>query len=140
MTRKKTGEMASEKNQLAFALELARGASVAQAAKKVRIALTTGYRWDKKQEVRQAVDDFRRSVLQTACNKMISITGKAVETLGQLLDSKNESTRLSAAKAVLDGTVKIRELAEMEREIERIHEIVATIRVQNKQRGPNYAQ
>ena len=130
MTRKKTGEMASEKNQLAFALELARGASVAQAAKKVRIALTTGYRWDKKQEVRQAVDDFRRSVLQTACNKMISITGKAVETLGQLLDSKSEQIRLATARTVIDGTAKLRQLAELEQELEQIRTIVATLRLQ----------
>ena len=139
MTRKKHSESASAKNELIFAVELAKGSSVAQAARKVGVAKATGYRWSKKPEVCQAVEDFRRSVLQMACNRMINITGKAVETLGQLLDSKSEPIRLSAARAVLDGTVKVRELAGLEREIEQIHEIVATIRLHNKQRGPDRA-
>jgi len=139
MTRKKPSEAASEKNQLAFAIELARGSSIAQAAKKVRIAESTGYRWSKKRLVCQAIEDFRKSVLQVACNQMINIVGRAVETLGKLLDSDSEQIRLSAARAVLDGTVKMRELAELEREIDQIREFMVSIRVHNKQRGSNHA-
>jgi hypothetical protein len=139
MTRKKRPEATSEKNELAFAIRLAKGSSIAEAAKEVRVAESTGYRWAKKPVVRQAVEDFRRSVLQTACNKMISITCKAVETLGQLLDSDNEQIRLSTARAVLDGSVKLRELSQLEAEIERIHEIMATTRVRNNRGGRNNA-
>ena len=52
MTKKKQKSAPTEKSEMAFAIELARGASVLQAAKKIRIAESTGYRWSRKPEVR----------------------------------------------------------------------------------------
>jgi transposase len=131
MTRKKAAKKEStEKNEMAFAVEIARGASIAQAAKSVKISETTGYRWARKPELRKAVEDIRSTVLQVASHRLTNIVGKAVDTLERLLDSENENVQLSAARTVIDGTTKMRQLAELEQELEQIRNIVATLRQQ----------
>jgi transposase len=139
MARKKTKIPPTEKNEMAFAVELARGSSVATAAKKVCISETTGYRWARKPEVGKAVAEIRSTVLQDASHRMMNLAGKAVETLGQLLESKCEKVRLSAARTVIDGTVKMRQLAELEQELVQIRSIVATISSNNSPGGRTYA-
>ena len=132
MTKKKQKSAPSEKSEMAFAIELARGASVIQAAKKVRIAESTGYRWSRKPEVLRAVQEIRSTVLRTVSYRMSNLTGLAVDTLEELLRSENDKIRLSAAKTVIEGTVKMRQLAELEQELEQIREFVATLREQNR--------
>ncbi len=133
MTRKRvTKKESNEKNEMAFAIEVARGASIAQAAKFVKISEATGYRWARKPELRKAVEDIRSTVLQVASRRLTNIVGKAVDTLERLLDSDNENVQLSAARTVIDGTTKMR-LAELEQELEQIRSIVATLRLQQAQ-------
>jgi hypothetical protein len=58
----------------------------------------------------KAEDHCRRSpALHAASNRITSLATKAVDTLGRLLDSESEQIQLSAARAVLDGTVKMHE-------------------------------
>ena len=68
---------------------------------------------------------------------MMNIAGKAVETLETLLGSDDDKIRLSAAKAVIDGTAKMRQLAELEQELEQIHKTVLWLRQHHNQGGPN---
>jgi len=68
--------------------------------------------------------------LQVASHRLTNIVGKAVDTLERLLDSDNENVQLSAARTVIDGTVKMRQLAELEQELEQIRSIVANLRQQ----------
>jgi transposase len=139
MARKKRAAAPTEKNEMAFAVEVARGASIAQAAKTVGVSEGTGYRWARKPEVRKSVDDIRSAVLHAASNRITCLATKAVDTLGRLLDSESEQIQLSAARAVLDGTVKMREMAELEMELEQIQGIVATIRESNSYPNLNHA-
>ena len=118
--------MPSEKNEMAFAVQIAQGESIAKAAKTVGVSESTGYRWNRKSEVSKAVADIRSTVLQTASYRMITITGRAIDTLEELLGSQTEKIRLSAARTILDGTVKMRQLAELEQELQQIREIVAS--------------
>ena len=139
MTRKKAKKLPTEKNEMAFAVELARGSSVATAAKVVGISETTGYRWARKPEVGKAVAEIRSTVLQEASHRMMNLAGKAVETLEQLLESRCEKVRLSAARTVIDGTVKMRHLAEVEQELVEIRRIVATISSHSSPRDVSHA-
>lgn len=68
--------------------------------------------------------------MQVASHRLTNIVGKAVDTLERLLDSDNENVQLSAARTVIDGTVKMRQLAELEQELEQIRSIVANLRQQ----------
>jgi hypothetical protein len=111
---------------MAFAVEVARGSSISQAAITVGISTGSGYRWARKPEVRKSEDDIRSTVLQTASYRMVCITGRAIDTLEELLGSESEKIRLSAARIVLNGTVKMRQLAELEQELQQIREIVAS--------------
>ena len=137
MTRKKQKTVPSEKNEMAFAVDIARGTSIVKAAKKVGISETTGYRWARKPEVVKSIAEVRSTVLQTASQRMMNLAGKAVATLEALLGSDDDKIRLSAAKAVIDGTAKMRQLAELEQELEQIRKIVMVIRQDRNQRGPN---
>lgn len=113
---------------MAFAVELARGSSVSKAAKKVNISETTGYRWARKPEVGKAVADIRSSVLLEASQHLTNLTRKAVDTLAELLNSESEKVRLTAARTVIDGTMKMRQLAELEQELEKIRGTLAVLR------------
>lgn len=104
-----------EKNELVFAIHLAHGASIAQAATEIGVALATGYRWAKKPEVRANVEQIRAEVLQSAASKIFGIAGKAVATLDRLLDSQAEQICLSAARTILDGSCKLRQLGILRR-------------------------
>jgi len=137
MTRKKQKKVPSERNEMAFAVEIARGTSIVKAATKVGISETTGYRWARKPEVVKSIAEVRSTVLQTASQRMMNIAGKAVETLETLLGSDDDKIRLSAAKAVIDGTAKMRQLAELEQELEQIHKTVLWLRQHHNQGGPN---
>jgi len=68
---------------------------------------------------------------------MMNLAGKAVATLEALLGSDDDKIRLSAAKAVIDGTAKMRQLAELEQELEQIRKIVMVIRQDRNQRDLN---
>jgi hypothetical protein len=139
MARKKREAAPTEKNKMAFAVEVARGSSIAQAAMTIGVSEGTGYRWSRKPEVRKSIDDIRSAVLQSASNRIVCLATKAVDTLGRLLDSESEQIRLSAARAVLDGTVKMREMAELDKELEQIHAIVSTIQESNRYPRLNHA-
>jgi phage terminase small subunit len=139
MARKKQKLVPPEKCEMAFAVEIARGTSIALAAKKIGVAETTGYRWAKKPEVQKSVDEIRTTVLHAATGRIVNITGKAVDTLGNLLDSENEKIKLYAAKAIIDGMAKMRQLVELEQELQQIRDIVATIREDNTISRRNHA-
>ena len=127
MSGNKKNEPVTKKDRLAFALHLAHGESVASAAKRVRIAESTAHRWKKHPEVRQAIEDYRRSFLEVASNRLASIATRAVETLADLLRSETEKIRLASAKAILDSSIKLKEVAELEQDIERIKEMTARL-------------
>lgn len=59
MTRKKQKTVPSEKNEMAFAVEIARGSSIVKAAKKAGISEASGYRWARKPEVLKSIADVR---------------------------------------------------------------------------------
>jgi hypothetical protein len=83
------------------------------------------------------IAEVRSTVLQTASQRMMNLAGKAVATLEALLGSDDDKIRLSAAKAVIDGTAKMRQLAELEQELEQIRKIVMVIRQDRNQRDLN---
>ena len=70
---------------------------------------------------------------------MMNLAGKAVETLEQLLESRCEKVRLSTARTVIDGTAKLRQLAELEQELVEIRKIVATISGHSSPGGVSHA-
>jgi hypothetical protein len=70
---------------------------------------------------------------------MISITGRAVDALEELLGSESEKIRLSAARTVIDGAAKMRQLADLQQELEQIRENMAVIRQHNMRPGMRHA-
>jgi hypothetical protein len=121
-----------EANELEFAIALARGVSIAQAAQTANVSEATGYRWAKKAEIVRYVEEVRATVLQSAASKICDLTGRAVDTLRTLLDSSDPRVQLAAARQVLDGASKLRQLADMEQELTDIQASLLILQAQAK--------
>jgi HEAT repeat protein len=50
---------------------------------------------------------------------------KAALTLKQLLDAEDEAVRLGAAKAILDGAMKLVEVADLQRRVETLESLLS---------------
>jgi hypothetical protein len=92
-----------------FLLLLARGYSVRAAARRANIPRNTAQRKASKPAFRKKVDALRDELVRRALGRMVGAQGKAAGTLKELLSAESEKTRLGAAKAILDTTLKLRD-------------------------------
>lgn len=94
---------------------LARGESVAEAAKAAGIGLRTAHRWlVEKSELRRQVATVRADMLALAAGSLAANCGAAVTALRGLLKAKSEQCRLGAARAILEMATRLREAVELE--------------------------
>jgi hypothetical protein len=124
------GEKLSRKQEaLIAALLLA--PTLADAAHTAGIGEVTAWRWLKEPTFQTAYREARRAVVQQAITKAQRATGTAVETLVTIMQDVNApaSARVSAAKTVLDISVKAVELEDLEQRL-------AALEAQAKGGGP----
>ena len=103
---------------------LAAGRSNADAARLSGISVRTVNRRMADSDFRQRLDVRRAEMFERGAARMADLVSRSIDTLSELMEqSKSESIRLSAAKSVIDGAVRLRELisiesrlAEMERQ------------------------
>ena len=94
---------------------LARGECQSAAAKLAGCSATTVARRLADGSFRNRISEFRKQMLDSAAGKLGSTLAKAVECLGELLDSNvSPSIRLGAARAVAELTFKAREMLDHE--------------------------
>lgn len=100
-----------------FALAIASGTSIKEAACSAGISESTAYRRLKDPTFRRRISEIRSSFLNEAVGRLSEAANEAVSTLKALLTSSSDSVRLSAARAILELGAKFREQAELEERI-----------------------
>jgi hypothetical protein len=91
-------------------IALAAGSSVAEAARQSGVGARTIHRWLDDADFVAKVDSERAAVIGQATSKLGAASQRAVDVLAELLDDPLLPTvRLSAAKAVLDGLLRLRQ-------------------------------
>lgn len=83
-----------------LALAVARGSSLASAARSLDVPLRTAQRWAGDPTFPARVVLIRREILSESIGVMTFLTVKAAEKLDGLLDSADEEIRLKAVRAV----------------------------------------
>lgn len=98
-----------------LAVALASGSSVRQAATVAGVSERTAFRRLNDLSFRKRVDEIRRVALEEATSKLSAAGSKAVDAMLDLLTSEvPPSTRLAAARAVLEFGCRLRETNDFE--------------------------
>ncbi len=95
-------------------LAIAAGLSTRQAAEQAGVAETTVYRRLHDPDFQRQVTEAKAATLQQTADRLSAASLKAVSTLLALLSARSESTRLGAARAILELAAKFRETANLE--------------------------
>ena len=110
--------------QEAFALALAAGSSVQDAAKRHGIGRMTAYHWmNEIPALPKRVITLRAEMTKQAVGLLVANMTSAADTLGYLCrKGKTESIRLNAARAIIELGVKVRDTVEFEERLKAIEE------------------
>ncbi len=119
-----TRELRQEtKIQLALALAIAQGRSVALWARDNQVPRSTAYRWASQPAVRAAAESRRRRARNRALGRMASRAYRAsyeVATLAECAES--ESVRLRALRSIFSGAIATSKFAVLKRRMSGIKE------------------
>jgi molybdenum-dependent DNA-binding transcriptional regulator ModE len=107
----------NQKGDLALLTALAAGSSIKDAAKVAGISERTAHRRLEDLEFQERIAELRTQLLSKAVGRLTDATTEAADTMRSLLQSKSDSVRLSAARAILELAPKLREAVELERRI-----------------------
>jgi hypothetical protein len=106
-----------------FIALLAGGATTAEAALAAGVTERTGFRWKKDPELAAEVRHARAELTTVALGKLSGSMGRAAAVLDKLLDSEIETTKLSAARSVLQLGLAMRAELEGEARLQRLEEL-----------------
>ena len=115
-----TGRLSGKQEKAIVAL--VSNKSIDDAAKSSGIGRTTFFKWLQDDAFQDAYRRARTKIVQQAIAKMQNASGLAVSVLEEIMSDKEAppSTRVNAAKAVLETSLKAVELEDILRRIERI--------------------
>jgi hypothetical protein len=107
-----------------LALRVATGCRVKEAATELAIPRTTSYRWSRSPSFRLKVGELRAELLGQAVGKISEAATKAVETLAELMQDREQKAadRIAAAKALLTSLQGLSQLGELRDRLTRIEE------------------
>ena len=105
---------------------LAGGATVADAARQAGMSERTAWRRLQDDDFRQRLDTAREQTVQTAVDTLSRGSTRAARTLVALLSRRQRaSTRLAAARAILELGSRLREAQDLEERIAALEERLA---------------
>jgi hypothetical protein len=96
---------------------LATGTTVANAAESAGMSERTAFRRLSDSGFRRRVSTIRGQMVDAVVGRLVGASTKAVETLASLLGAESESVRLSAAKAIVELSCRLREAGELEERV-----------------------
>lgn len=104
MVTSKEPTLTPKKSQvIALILE---GNTQRRAAKEAGVSEETVSRWKSEDALyASALENSRRDLFESQSQKLLDLSGKAINTLGELLKSRDEGIRLRASQAVLKATM-----------------------------------
>ena len=111
------GEITSNQRQAIEAL--AGGATNEQAAIYAGVTERTIYKWRLDPAFSQALTDASGAILSDTIRALTASAISAVETLKTIAEDQTEkgSTRVSAARAILESTIRLKEAVEFEKRL-----------------------
>jgi len=106
----------------ALVFAVARGLTVRQAAEEAGLGERTAHRRLADPEFRRRVSAVRGELMEQAGGRLSDAATQAVDVLRKLLDSDADTTRLAAARTILQQSVTLRTAAELEQRIARLEQ------------------
>jgi hypothetical protein len=113
-----------KKGEVKLLVALAAGATVRKAAASAGIGERTAYRHLENPEFRRRVQRARNGMIDRAVGRLARASTRAAGTLRSLLDSKDEKTKLAAARWVLQLWRDLRDSTEVVERIERLETLL----------------
>jgi hypothetical protein len=100
--------------------------TVEKAAQQINVAPSTLYRWLHEDEFRAAYREAKTACVSQAIGRLQQASAEAVETLRTIMrdQTKPASTRVQAARIILETSLKAVEVEEIQDRINRLEEIV----------------
>jgi hypothetical protein len=114
----------------ALAFALATGATVRDAATTVGLSERTAHRRLDDPVFHQRVSELRAALIDAAAGKVASAMTAATHTLQALLTAESETVRLSAAKALIELGVKLRDSTDHEQRLKALEHLGEWIKLQ----------
>lgn len=93
-------------------------------AKRIGVSERTLYNWLSLPHFQARLQEERGRLRTEAFDKLKSTINKAVERLGELLDSDSDSIKLRSAQAILDYNIKVVEIQEAEERIAKLERLL----------------
>jgi hypothetical protein len=120
------GEKRSRKQDLAL-VALLNSPTIGEAAKVVGIGETTLWRWLQDEDFQERYRDAKRRAVNQAVTRLQQATTVAVDTLEEVMQNPGAppSSRVAAAKTVLEMAFKALELDDYAERLERLEEAMA---------------
>lgn len=115
-------QKAGQTDETRLVEDLARGANVAEAARRSGLSRRTAHRRILEPGFRRQVAKARQEMIQGATEGLSSAAEGAVETLRRLLEADSDSVKLGAAKAILDGLLKFQEVEALTNRVQKLEE------------------
>ena len=106
----------------ALVFAVARGLTILQAAGEAGFSERTAHRRLDDPEFRRRVSAVRGELMEQAGGRLSDAATQAVDVLRKLLDSDADTTRLAAARTILQQSVTLRTAAELEQRIARLEQ------------------
>jgi hypothetical protein len=101
----------------ALAAALAAGQTIESAAVAAHVSESTAYRRMKDDAFRARVAEIRKQFIGTAAAKLTGTMTEAVDVLRELLKSEADSIRLRSAIAIIEQSVRLTELHELQEQV-----------------------
>jgi len=97
--------------------------TITLAAEDAGISETTLWRWLQREDFTKAYREARKQAVNQAIAHIQRISGEAVNTLREVMnDGKKETARVTAARAILELTLKGYEIEDLEERLEVLEE------------------
>jgi len=103
----------TSKQERALLLTL-EGKTTRDIAQSLGMSERTVYQWTLNPEFQKQLREEKNKIREAALDRLKQLVGKAVERLEGLLASESDSVKLRACVAILDYTLKAKELEEVE--------------------------
>lgn len=119
------GEKKEQKQERAISA-LLNAPSLREAAKEAGISEATLHRWLKKDDFKTAYREAKKELVNHAIYRLQHATGKAVNALEAVIDDKESpaSARVSAAKTILETSIKVFGIEELEQRIFTLEKLI----------------
>lgn len=99
---------------------LADGATTAEAAAQLGVSERMARRWRATPEVKAALDEIGREALRSASSSLARLVALAASALREIVADRQAppAARVSAARAIVESSIRLREMGELEERLE----------------------